>query len=125
MTVSASAKIGEGSYLDMSLLASADTPVREDKVALKLTEEVLERLGAYALMFYRKQLDYGVENISKFGKLGVLVRLNDKIERLNSLWREGAVPEHESVEDTLYDIIGYGVIGLLLQNGIWPEGGCA
>ena len=125
MEANAWAKMRGDLRLEITMSVFSDEPVREDPVAMKLTEKAMERLGRFAMMFYRKQLDYGVGNIGKFGKLGVLVRLNDKVERLNTMWKEGQTPSHESVEDTFYDIIGYAVIGLLLQEGVWPEGGCA
>lgn len=124
--VDARAEIAEGGELTVGLLASSATPMAEDNVALKLTEEVLERFGAYAVLFYGKQLDYGTGNISKFGEEGIVIRLYDKIERLRTLWREGREPSNESIADTLYDIMGYAVIGLLLNDGVWPEGnGCS
>lgn len=36
-------------------------------------------------LFDKKQLDYGRENIAKFGEQGVLVRTSDKLERLINL----------------------------------------
>lgn len=112
---------GKANQLIAELSIQTHGAIGDDKNALQVTENALRRLGAFVPMFYGKQLDYGVGNINKFGKLGVLVRLNDKVERLNSLWHDGRIPTHETVEDTLYDIIGYAIIGLLMQNGEWPE----
>jgi len=95
-----------------------------DVVAERLLEEVLYHFGVYGVTFYKKQLDYGQGNISKFGKEGVLVRLYDKVERLRNLYAKGRNASNESVRDTLYDIIGYGVISLLLLDGVWPTEDC-
>lgn len=122
MRVDVAVRRGQANQLIAELSVQTHNVVRNDEKALQVTEAALKRLGAYIPMFYGKQLDYGVGNINRFGKLGVLVRLNDKVERLNSLWRDGRVPTHEAIEDTLYDIIGYAIIGLLMQNGEWPEG---
>lgn len=71
-----------------------------------------------------KQKDYGPKNILSFGELGVLVRANDKLERLkHNLW-EGKVEngedvevEHESIEDTWKDLRNYAQIALMVRRG--------
>jgi len=67
-----------------------------------------------------KQNDYGKDNILGFGEQGLVVRLWDKINRFKTLVWHGARPKNESVEDTLNDIAGYAIIGLLLRKG-WFE----
>jgi len=73
-------------------------------------------------MLDRKQLDYGPGNIASFGELGVLVRTNDKVERLKNLWRKNrmADPQNESVADSWRDLSNYGLIGEMCHRGIWP-----
>ena len=72
-----------------------------------------------AILLDTKNRDYGPGNISAFGEKGVIVRLNDKVERLKTLvWGEGS-PEHEKVSDTWMDIANYGVIGLMCHTGAW------
>lgn len=69
----------------------------------------------------RKQADYGPGNISAFGEKGVVVRMNDKMERLKRLvWGEKE-PANESVEDSYKDLANYSVIALLLRRGRWPK----
>lgn len=65
----------------------------------------------------RKQNDYGHENIARFGRLGLLVRVHDKIARLNNLLAKGGVPQNESIEDTYVDIVGYSAIGMMVERG--------
>ncbi|RLI48499.1 MAG: hypothetical protein DRP09_21385 [Candidatus Thorarchaeota archaeon] len=73
------------------------------------------------ILFVQKQLDYGSGNIARFGELGVMVRANDKIERLRTLLLENREAKNEPVEDTWRDLANYGVIGLLCHLGLWPE----
>jgi len=68
----------------------------------------------------RKQRDYGPRNITDFGEYGVLVRLNDKLQRLISLYDQGKEPENESVDDTWDDIGGYALVRKMLRRG-WFE----
>jgi hypothetical protein len=64
-----------------------------------------------------KQHDYGHGNITKFGQMGVLVRLWDKIARYNNLIRRNADAVNETLQDTLIDMIGYVVIHQMLALG--------
>jgi len=72
-------------------------------------------------LFRDKQYDYGPENISNFGDIGVLVRLNDKIERLKNLMFNNKEAHNESIIDTWIDISNYGLIGLMCAINIWPN----
>ena len=67
-----------------------------------------------------KQRDYGKENILRFGQTGLTVRVHDKLARLEHLTATGAAPSHESRTDTVLDLVGYSVIGVLLARG-WFE----
>jgi hypothetical protein len=68
-------------------------------------------------MLCRKQHDYGHQNILRTGIPGIVTRLSDKQARLENLAARGATPANESLEDALADIVGYCVIGLMLQAG--------
>lgn len=65
----------------------------------------------------KKQNDYGHENINRFGTYGVIVRLSDKVERLENLTSKNIKPQNETLQDTLMDIVGYCVIALMLMDG--------
>lgn len=64
-----------------------------------------------------KQADYGHDNINRYGISGIMVRISDKIARLANLTRRAVEPEHESLQDTLADIVGYVIIARMLQRG--------
>ena len=71
-----------------------------------------------------KQRDYGPFNISRApgGPInGLLVRMNDKMERLKNLYYSDGEPQNESLEDSFIDIANYSVICLMVQRGVWPE----
>lgn len=65
----------------------------------------------------RKQRDYGHENIARFGRTGLLVRLHDKVARLENLLGTGQTPNNESIEDNIADVIGYSIIGAMWEEG--------
>ena len=67
-----------------------------------------------------KQKDYGVKNIlnSPFGaEHGILVRLFDKIARLSNLIGHKKNPKNESIEDTWKDVVGYGLVAMMVKRG--------
>ena len=90
--------------------------LKEDQTGI-----LLMKLLNYAELFDSKQHDYGPANISMFGEYGVLVRLNDKLQRLINLQKKADAPANESIEDTWRDIGGYGFIGEMLHAGEWAS----
>ena len=84
-------------------------------------EEACETVALdLAELIAAKQNDYGKDNILGFGEQGLVVRLWDKINRLKNLVWNNTRPKNESVEDTLKDVAGYAIIGLMLRKG-WFE----
>lgn len=79
----------------------------------------LTQYDLHALLI-RKQRDYGHENILRFGRDGLLVRVHDKVARLENLTAKGVEPENEAVLDTFADIIGYSAIGIMVARGTFP-----
>lgn len=67
-----------------------------------------------------KQRDYGKENILRFGQIGLTVRVHDKLARLEHLTATGRPPGNESLADTVLDLVGYSVLGILLARD-WFE----
>ena len=65
----------------------------------------------------KKQADYGPENIAKFGRDGILVRMHDKVARLENLSKSGQSPNNESIKDNYLDVIGYAAVGALWESG--------
>lgn len=76
-----------------------------------------------AMLFDKKQSDYGSRNISQFGMLGVLIRMSDKFERIKHLLtkKKKLIRVKESITDNMTDIANYSKIYRLLDAGKWPE----
>lgn len=71
-----------------------------------------------------KQNDYGPGNINHApgGPInGLLVRMNDKMERLKNLVYNGGVAMNESIDDSFIDIANYAVIALMVRRESWPK----
>jgi hypothetical protein len=84
--------------------------------------DIMDEIGN---LMITKQLDYGPGNINNAhgGPInGLLVRIGDKFERLKNLIKKDNIkPQHESIEDSFKDLANYGVIGLMVQRGLWPK----
>lgn len=79
------------------------------------TEVATKKIGT---LLASKQRDYGHDNIARFGRTGLMIRMHDKIARLENLQlKSGLQPANESVTDNLLDVIGYSAIGLMWENG--------
>ena len=75
----------------------------------------------------RKNKAYGDDNITKFGLDGVIIRMNDKIERLITLAFNKRLMKleekinEESLIDTLMDISNYANIGIMVATRKWGD----
>ncbi|MGC8676194.1 MAG: nucleotide modification associated domain-containing protein [Candidatus Micrarchaeia archaeon] len=68
----------------------------------------------------RKNKDYGSDNILRFGTMGIIVRIGDKINRLNNIQKSGtASVTDEKMIDTIMDVFNYAVYGIMLSNNVW------
>ena len=65
-------------------------------------------------LFERKNKDYG-DAFAKFGLVGVLVRIEDKIQRAISISKSGiTLVDDEGLKDTLLDLHNYAAMALML-----------
>jgi hypothetical protein len=66
-------------------------------------------------LFTRKNADYG-DAFAKFGIIGVLVRIEDKIQRALSISNTGVtLVNDEGLRDTLLDLHNYAAMALMLN----------
>jgi len=72
-------------------------------------------------LFIRKHNDYGVENNAVWLEQGVLMRMWDKMARLKRYYFEGVELQTDTVEDSWMDIINHGLIGMIIERGLWPK----
>ena len=98
------------------------------------TEKNLQRvLNDMYLTFCRKQFDYGPGNIAmgtslkneeevNIALLGIIVRLNDKINRLVNLsTKHNFEAQNEPIEDAFLDTAIYAAMALIVKNQKWGK----
>ena len=67
-------------------------------------------------LFKKKNQDYG-DAFAKYGVLGVLVRIGDKIARLQSISTKSvSLVNSESLRDTLIDLHNYSAMAIMLLD---------
>ncbi len=77
--------------------------------------EQMETIQKNALeLFKRKNQDYG-DAFAKFGVIGILMRIEDKIQRAISINKNKVeLVNDETIKDTLLDLHNYAAMGLML-----------
>ena len=67
-------------------------------------------------LFKRKNEDYG-DAFAKYGVIGVLMRIEDKIQRSMSITTNGVnLVNDESIRDTLIDLHNYAAMAIMLMD---------
>jgi len=67
-------------------------------------------------LFEKKNKDYG-DAFATYGPIGVLVRIGDKIQRLQSIHTSGiTLIEDEKMRDTLIDLHNYAAMAIMLLD---------
>ena len=73
----------------------------------KIQNEALE-------LFTKKNIDYG-DAFAKYGVIGVLMRIEDKLQRSMSITKNGVnLINDEGIRDTLIDLHNYAAMALML-----------
>lgn len=77
--------------------------------------EQLQKIQTEALeLFAKKNADYG-DAFAKYGIIGVLMRIEDKLQRIVSITKNGVnLVNDEGIKDTLLDLHNYAAMALML-----------
>ena len=86
-----------------------------EELSIKENIDFIEIASEIADMLIKKNADYGDKNLTKHGMTGIIVRLSDKLARLENLQHKKGQVE-ETTEDTLKDIAGYAINALRLKR---------
>jgi hypothetical protein len=77
--------------------------------------EQMKKIQSEALeLFTKKNNDYG-DAFAKYGVIGVLMRMEDKLHRYMSITKKGVnLVNDEGIRDTLIDLHNYSAMALML-----------
>lgn len=93
----------------------------------ELAQAVLPVVLSNLLLLDEKQRNYGPHNLTKFGTFGVVVRLNDKMERVVTLSKRLQSGDldptrlAEPLSDSFLDLANYALIAYVLETKRWPK----
>jgi hypothetical protein len=103
-------------YFYFKVLRRIIVDITQDEFKVKI-KEIFKNMED---LLIRKNSDYGNSSFS-LGNMGSVVHLWDKMSRFKTLYEKSLKGENplinESMDDTLKDIIGYSVIGLIILEG--------
>jgi len=82
----------------------------------KRVEQMMKVQAEGLELFERKNQDYG-DAFANYGVIGVLVRMGDKIARLQSISTKSvSLVDSESLRDTLIDLHNYSAMAIMLLD---------
>ena len=83
-------------------------------VEIDRVKQMIEIQSRALELFKRKNIDYG-DAFAKYGVIGVLMRIEDKLQRSLSITKNGVnLVDDESIKDTLIDLHNYSAMALML-----------
>jgi hypothetical protein len=79
--------------------------------------EQMKKVQTEALeLFAKKNADYG-DAFAKYGVIGVLMRMEDKLHRAMSISKNGVnLVKDEGIRDTLIDLHNYSAMAIMLMD---------
>ena len=79
--------------------------------------EQMKKIQLEALeLFTKKNIDYG-DAFAKYGVIGVLMRIEDKLQRSMSITKNGVnLVNDEGIRDTLIDLHNYSAMAIMLLD---------
>lgn len=108
--------------IGLSLLRGVKEGIRMLGSRPKLAESVekfTEITSNMAKTYAAKNHDYGnsfEQSLNKFGLVASVVRLGDKMNRIESLTKKEAQVKDESIKDTLLDIANYAIMTVMWMD---------
>jgi hypothetical protein len=74
-------------------------------------------------LFKERHRKYSARNISRHGAMGCVVRLGDKLARLEQFYVDGnqEIFTDETLTDSWLDVLNYAAIGLVCERGKWEN----
>ena len=80
------------------------------------TEQMKQIQNEALELFVKKNIDYG-DAFAKYGVIGVLMRIEDKLHRSMSITKNGVnLINDEGIRDTLIDLHNYAAMALMLLD---------
>ena len=114
--------VGQLDNMD-SLFALAASVARDGGLDVPSNQSLIACALYNLTIMDKKNRDYGSNNVSEYGAMGVLVRMRDKYHRAVRLQESGGASAvmDESLFDTWGDMSNYSRIGQAIALGLWKS----
>lgn len=100
--------------LEKGLMALGTRPLLSNGV-----QKFIDITNSMAKTYAAKNHDYGnsfEQSLDKFGLVASIVRIGDKMNRIESLSKKEAEVKDESIKDTLLDLASYSIMTVMWLN---------
>jgi ribonuclease HI len=95
---------------------TTNLPSKKNTESVNRIEQMKKVQAEGLALFTRKNIDYG-DAFAKYGVIGVLMRIEDKIQRSMSITKNGVnLINDEGIRDTLIDLHNYAAMALMLLD---------
>lgn len=76
-----------------------------------------DRREFFINLLLTKHRNYGTQSLNRWREVGIASRIDQKLARLDSLSSQKSIgTADETIEDTVFDILGYCVLGMYIAN---------
>lgn len=109
----------EGNIISNNCSNKFEELYKDTNVNLNNIQRFKSITNEMAKTYAAKNHDYGnsfEQSLDKFGLVASVVRIGDKMNRIESLMKKEAQVKDESIKDTLLDLASYSVMTLMWLN---------
>lgn len=139
VTITSSSAAAPGEYWNKSIEYGDFVKLPESEAVARANKEYPATMAGFRQiqneqyeLFAKKMVDYSPANIMLGGNVdveldrhgslrGIVIRMNDKINRLITIIVKGNTANNESAMDSFIDLSVYGMIALLVNRQIWGK----
>lgn len=93
----------------------------DQKITERLINSVTDKIK---FTLFKKNQDYGDsfhKRFKEYGMTSALIRIEDKVERLKHIIKNGIDVKDETIDDTLQDLAGYAILTLVERMKVNEE----
>jgi len=91
--------------------------VPDTRTVDEFARDLEQVLSGFVPFLSAKRRAYGTTNLTRFGPMGIVIRMSDKIDRLVNRFRDGTDAvggaDVDTVLDSWRDLVGYAVLGYM------------
>jgi len=89
-------------------------PPPDTRTIQQFTDDLASVAADMVPFLTMKRMAYGTTALTRFGPIGIVIRMSDKLDRVTNRIKDGQdTVGDDSVEDSWRDLVGYALLGLM------------